>query len=64
MKGRNRQGCPVFFEGDADTLKGKLVTVRIVETLTYSIVGELEDHKFAGGRYVDDGAVILESVTV
>ena len=27
VKGRNRQGCPVFFEGDADALKGKLVPV-------------------------------------
>jgi tRNA-2-methylthio-N6-dimethylallyladenosine synthase len=40
VKGRNRQGCPVFFDGDAATLIGKLVPVRITEAQTYSIVGE------------------------
>jgi len=55
VKGRNRQGCPVFFEGDIEQLKGKLVPVRIIEALTYSLVGELEEERFAGGRYIDDG---------
>ena len=51
VKGRNRQGCPVFFDGDIDELKGKLVPVRIVEAKAYSLVGELEDNRFVGGRY-------------
>lgn len=55
VKGRNRQGCPVFFDGDIDELKGKLVPVRIVEARPYSLVGEMEGDKFAGGRY-DGGA--------
>ena len=55
VKGRNRQGCPVFFVGDIDELKGKLVPVRIVEALAYSLVGELERNRFAGGKYVDAG---------
>ena len=40
VKGRNRQGCPVFFDGDADALVGKLVLVKVTEALTYSLVGE------------------------
>ena len=40
VKGRNRQGCPVFFDGDADSLVGKLVLVKVTEALTYSLVGE------------------------
>ena len=28
--------------------------MRIVEALPYCLVGDLEDDKFAGGRYVDD----------
>ena len=61
VKGRNRQGCPVFFAGDADALKGQLVPVRITEALTYSLVGEMEGDKFAGGRYADDGeGVVLD----
>ena len=55
VKGRNRQGCPVFFEADIDETKGRLVPVRIVEALAYSLVGIAEEHAFAGGRYVDDG---------
>jgi len=61
VKGRNRQGCPVFFDGDIDELKGQLVPVRITEALAYSLVGELEANGFAGGRYVDDGeALVIE----
>jgi tRNA-2-methylthio-N6-dimethylallyladenosine synthase len=61
VKGRNRQGCPVFFDGDADELKGKLVPVRIVEALPYSLVGELDERSFVGGRYAaEDGEVVLE----
>ena len=56
VKGRNRQGCPVFFDGDIDELKGKLVPVRIVEAKAYSLVGELEDNRFVGGRYDADEA--------
>ena len=56
VKGRNRQGCPVFFAGDIDELKGKLVPVRIVEAKAYSLVGELEDNRFVGGRYDADEA--------
>ena len=40
VKGRNSQGCPVFFDGDAEELVGKLVPVAITEALTYSLVGE------------------------
>ena len=54
VKGRNRQGCPVFFDGDIDELKGQLVPVRITEAGTYFLVGEREEDKFAGGRYVAD----------
>lgn len=60
VKGRNRQGCPVFLDGDIDALKGELVPVRITEAHNYFLVGELEEDKFAGGRYVDDGALVLE----
>ena len=64
VKGRNRQGCPVFLEGDIDELKGKLVPVRITEAHTYWLIGEAEGEKFAGGRYVDDGAsVVLDSAS-
>ena len=65
VKGRNRQGCPVFFSGDADALKGQLVPVRITEAATYYIAGEVEATSFAGGRYdgsaADDGAVVLDA---
>lgn len=45
VKGRNRQGCPVFFVGDIDELKGHLVPVRITEAGTYYLVGQREDSK-------------------
>ena len=62
VKGRNRQGCPVFFEGDIDELLGMLVPVRIVEALAYSLVGERVAERFAGGRYADDGeAAVIEA---
>lgn len=35
VKGRIRQGRPVYFDGDIDLLKGKLVDVEIVETGAY-----------------------------
>ena len=63
VKGRNRQGCPVFFEGDIDELKGELVPVRITEAHNYFLVGEAETDKFAGGRFADDGeSVVLETL--
>ena len=63
VKGRNRQGCPVFFDGDIDELKGELVPVRITEAFNYYLVGEAETNKFAGGRFVDDGeSVVLETL--
>ena len=63
MKGRNRQGCPVFFDGDIDELKGELVPVRITEAFNYYLVGEAETNKFAGGRFVDDvESVVLETL--
>jgi len=62
VKGRNRQGCPVFFDGDIEELKGQLVPVRITEALTYSLVGEMEGERFAGGRYLDDGhAAVIDA---
>lgn len=45
VKGRNRQGCPVFFVGDIDELKGQLVPVRITEAGSYFLVGEREANK-------------------
>ena len=42
-----------------DQLKGKLVPVRIVEALPYSLVGEMEGDRFVGGRYEDDGSSVL-----
>jgi tRNA-2-methylthio-N6-dimethylallyladenosine synthase len=61
VKGRNRQGCPVFFDGEIDELKGSLVPVRITEALAYSLVGEIEANGFAGGRYMDEGdAVVID----
>jgi len=59
VKGRNRQGCPVFFAGDIDELKGQLVPVRIIEALTYSLVGELELRSFTGGRHAEDPDVLV-----
>ena len=49
MKGRNRQGCPVFFEGDADELKGQLVPVLVTQAHPYYLVGERQAERFAGG---------------
>ena len=57
VKGRNRQGCPVFFDGDEAELKGKLVNVLIVEALPYSLVGELSN-KLPRGRFASDADVI------
>ena len=63
VKGRNRQGCPVFFSGDIEQLKGTLVPVRVTEAFSYYLVGEAESGRFAGGRYADvgDGAVVLDA---
>jgi tRNA-2-methylthio-N6-dimethylallyladenosine synthase len=57
VKGRNRQGCPVFFDGDEAELKGKLVNVLIVEALPYSLVGELSN-KLPRGGFASDADVI------
>lgn len=40
VKGRNRQGRPVLFEGNIDELKGKLVHVRVNEVRSYMLLGE------------------------
>jgi len=40
VKGRNRQGCPIYFDGDSELLTGKLVPVKITEAQSYSLVGE------------------------
>ena len=62
VKGRNRQGCPVFFEGDADELKGQLVPVLVTQAHPYYLVGERQAERFAGGRYNDaDGGVVLDA---
>jgi len=62
VKGRNRQGCPVFFPGDIDELKGQLVNVLVTEAHTYWLVGEVAEGRFAGGRYDgDDDTVVLEA---
>jgi len=45
VKGRNRQGCPVFFDGDIDLLKGKLVPVRIIEVRSHSEHAYIYIHK-------------------
>ena len=61
VKGRNRQGCPVFLPGNIDELKGQLVPVRITEAFNYYLVGEPESHRFVGGRYAEEeGSVVLE----
>ena len=39
VKGRIEQGRPVFFEGDIDETKGKLVLVEIVRAEAYYLVG-------------------------
>lgn len=38
--GRTRQGRQVFFEGDIQELKGRLVKVDILEARTWSLVGK------------------------
>ena len=63
VKGRNRQGCPVFFAGSIEELKGQLVPVRVTQAHSYYLVGEAESGRFAGGRYKEsneEGAVVLE----
>lgn len=61
VKGRNRQGCPVFLEGDADELKGQLVPVLITEAHNYYLVGEVAHGRFSGGKYADEaGAEVLD----
>ncbi|CAM9089689.1 unnamed protein product [Chrysoparadoxa australica] len=40
VMGRNRQNRPVFFDGDIDELKGKLIMVKITETRPWSLTGE------------------------
>ena len=42
VKGRNRQGCPVFFEGDIDELKGLLAS--LVCILISAVVNRLTLH--------------------
>jgi len=62
VKGRNRQGCPVFLPGDIDELKGELVPVLVTEAHTYYLVGEVAEGRFAGGRYDDaDDALVVEA---
>jgi len=39
VKGRTRTNRPVFFDGDIDVLKGKLVPVKIEETRPWSLTG-------------------------
>lgn len=41
VMGRTRQSRQVFFDGNIDELKGKLVNVKIVEARTWSLVGEV-----------------------
>jgi len=62
VKGRNRQGCPVFLPGQIDDLKGQLVNVLVTEAYPYYLVGEPAEDRFAGGRYdaADDGATVVE----
>ena len=43
VMGRTRQGRQVFFEGEVENLKGKLVDVRITEARTWSLVGEIDN---------------------
>ena len=40
VMGRTRQSRQVFFDGDIDELKGKVVDVKIVEARTWSLVAE------------------------
>lgn len=39
--GRTRQGRQVFFKGDIEVLKGRLVNVKVIEARTWSLGGEL-----------------------
>jgi len=39
VMGRTRQGRQVFFDGDVDRLRGKLVDVLITEARTWSLMG-------------------------
>ena len=55
VKGRNR-GLPRLLRRRHRRTQGKLVPVRIVEAKAYSLVGELEDNRFVGGRYDADEA--------
>ena len=62
VKGRNRQGCPVFLTGDIDELKGQIVPVRVTEIFNYYLVGEIERERFAGGRFVaEPDEVVLDA---
>jgi tRNA-2-methylthio-N6-dimethylallyladenosine synthase len=40
VMGRTRQSRQVFFNGNIEELKGRLVDVNIVEARTWSLVGE------------------------
>jgi len=62
VKGRNRQGCPVFLTGDADELKGQLVPVEITEAHNYYLVGEVAHGRFSGGKYADEEGVSVLDV--
>jgi tRNA-2-methylthio-N6-dimethylallyladenosine synthase len=42
ITGRNRQNRPVFFAGDIDELRGKLVHVRVTEVRPWSLTGVQE----------------------
>jgi tRNA-2-methylthio-N6-dimethylallyladenosine synthase len=41
VMGRTRQNRQVFFDGNIDVLKGKLVNVKIIEARTWSLLGEV-----------------------
>lgn len=41
VMGRTRQNRQVYFDGNIDTLKGKLVNVKIIEARTWSLLGEM-----------------------
>eukprot|EP00934_Nitzschia_sp_Nitz4_P007829 Nitzschia sp. Nitz4//scaffold1_size375055//351605//353702//NITZ4_000340-RA/size375055-augustus-gene-0.737-mRNA-1//-1//CDS//3329541237//7819//frame0 len=40
VKGRSRQGCTVFFDGDIEELRGKLVNVKIESSNTFYLLGK------------------------
>ena len=55
---------PLPLQAISCALQGELVPVRITEAFNYFLVGEAETDKFAGGRFVDDGAnLVLESAS-